>query len=53
MEQYLDRSESLQVEIEELLGPEESEIDIRHSAMNSRAKQRRRHFQIFSGQGPK
>ena len=39
MEQYLDRSESRKVEIEGLeyclVGPEESEDDIRHIAMNA------------------
>ena len=55
MAQYLDRSDSLEVEIEELgyclVGPEESEVDIRRIAMNARAKKRRRLFHIFSGQG--
>ena len=52
MGQHVDRSESLKVEVEELeplLGPEDSEVDIRHIAMNARSKKRRRHFHIFSG----
>ena len=46
MKQYLDRIESLKVEIEELeyglLGPEEAEVDMRHIAML---------FHFFIGQG--
>ena len=34
-----------------LFGPEESEVDIRHIAMNARGKKRRRLFHIFCGQG--
>ena len=34
-----------------LLGPEESEVDIWHIAMNARSEKRRRLFHIFSGQG--
>ena len=56
MVQYLDRSESMNLEMEELeyclLGPEESEVDIRHIAMNASGKKRRRLFHYFSGQGP-
>ena len=55
MEHYLDRSESLKVEVEELeyclLGPEESEVGIRHIAMNARSKKLRRLFHVFGVQG--
>ena len=39
MEQHLDRSENMKVEIEELellLGPEDSEVDLRNVVMNAR-----------------
>ena len=55
MEQYLDRSESMKVEIEELellLGPEDSEIDLRYILTNARKNKGRRIFAIFSSQGP-
>ena len=55
MVQYLDRSENMKVDIVELeyclFGPQESEVDIRHIAMNARGKKRRRPFHIFCGQG--
>ena len=55
MEHYLDRSESLKVEVEELeyclLGPEESEVGIRHIAMNARSRKLRRLFHVFGVQG--
>ena len=42
MDHYLDRSESLEVGIEELeyylLGPEELDVDIRHIALNARGE---------------
>ena len=51
MVQYLDRSESMKVEIEALeyclLEGEESEVDIRHIAMNASGKKLRRPFHIF------
>ena len=54
MEQYLDRSESLKVEVEELellLGPEDSEVDLMYILMNARRKKGRRIFEIFSSKG--
>ena len=52
MVQYLDKSESLQVGIEELedclLGPDELEFDIRHIALNARGEKHRRLFHTFS-----
>ena len=44
MEQYLNESDSL-------LGPEESEVDIRHVVMNAQGKKRHRLCQILSAQG--
>ena len=35
-------------ELEHLLGPEDSEVEIRHVVVNARSKKRRRFFQIFS-----
>ena len=43
MEQYLDKSDSLKVEVEEVelvLGPEDSEVDLRYILMNARRKER-------------
>ena len=50
-------SDSLKVEIEELehwlLGPEESEVDIRHLAMNAKGKMRRKLLSYFQWVGSK
>ena len=46
---------SLKVEVEELellLGPEDSEVDLRHILMNARKKKGRKIFGIFSSKGP-
>ena len=54
MEQNLDQSDNLKVEVEELellLGPEDSEVDLRYILMFARRKNGRRIFQIFSSQG--
>ena len=57
MEQHLDRSESLKVEIEELeyclVGPEESDIDIRHITMNARGKKASQALSNFQWTGSK
>ena len=55
MEQYLNESDNMNVEIEELellLGPEDSQFDLRHILMNASKKKGRRIFEIFSSQGP-
>ena len=43
MELYLDRSESLEVDVVKLegspLGPDEQDVDIRHIALNARGEQ--------------
>ena len=39
-------------ELELLLGPEDSEVDLREILMNARKKKGRRIFEIFSSQGP-
>ena len=46
MVQYLDKSESMKVVIEEL-----EHCLLGHMVANARGKKRRRHFQIFSVQG--
>ena len=55
MEHYLSRSESLEVDSEELeyylLGPEESDVDIRHIALVARGEKHQRLFCTFSQQG--
>ena len=55
MEQYLNESDIVNVEFEELellLGPEDSEIDVVCIVMNARRRKGRRNFQIFVSQGP-
>ena len=55
MEQYLKESDNMKVEVEDLellLGPEDSEVDIRYILMNARRKKGRRISQIFSSKGP-
>ena len=51
MEQYLNESDNMKVEIEELellLGPEDSEVDLRSILMNAKRKKDRRIFEISS-----
>ena len=55
MEQNVNESDSMKVEVEELevlLGPEDSEVDLRHILMYARKKQDRKIFEIFSSEGP-
>ena len=55
MEQYLDRSESMKLEIEELelvIGPEDSEVAFGHFLMYARKKKGRKIFETFSSKGP-
>ena len=51
MQQYLNESDGMKVEIGELehclLGPEESEVAIRHIVMNAKGKKRRRLLRIL------
>ena len=52
-EQYLNESDNKKVETEELellLGPKDSEVDLRFTVMNARRTKVRRFFQIFSSQ---
>ena len=51
MEQYLNENDNMRVEIEELeflLGPEDSEVDLRQILRNARRKKGGRIFEIFS-----
>ena len=55
MEQYLNESDIVNVEFEELellLGPEDSEIDMMYIVMNARRRKGRQIFQILGTQGP-
>ena len=55
MNHYLNESGIVKVEFDEvelLLGPEGSEIDLRYNLMNARKRKGRRIFQIFGSQGP-
>ena len=55
MERYLDESDSLKVEVEELellLGPEDSEFDLMHILMYARKKKGRKIFEICSSKSP-
>ena len=51
MEHCLDRSESLEVDIEDLeyflLGPEELDVDMRHIVLNARGGKHPRLFHTF------
>ena len=52
--QFLTESDKMKVELEELellLGPEDSEVDLKFTVMNAKWKKGRRIFQIFSTQG--
>ena len=52
VEQYLNESDNMKVEIDEsLLGPEDSEVDLTCFLLNARRKHGRRIFQIFDPQG--
>ena len=54
MEQYLDENDNMRVEIEELeflLGPEDSEVDLRQILRYARRKKGGRIFDIFSSKG--
>ena len=57
MPSYLDNSEALKVDTEELedhvLAPSEPSVDIEHTARQARGEQRQRLFQIFSRQRAK
>ena len=55
MERYLNESDNMKVKIAELellLGPEDSEVDLRNILMKARRNKGLRIFQIFSSQGP-
>ena len=55
MEQYLDESDSLKVEVEELellLGPEDSDVDLRHILMYARKKRVARSLTFFTSKVP-
>ena len=55
VEQYLDESDSMKVEVEELellLGPEDSEVNLRHILMYVRKKKEHNIFEIFCSTGP-
>ena len=55
MENYLDRCESLEVEVKErefyVLVPDEQNVDIRHIALHARGDRHQRLFHTFSQQG--
>ena len=55
MQHHLYRSESLEVDFEELeyhlLGPDELDVDIKHIALNGRGEQQQRIFYTFSHKG--
>ena len=55
IEHHLNESDSMKVEVEELellLGPEDSEVDLRHILMCLKKKKGRKIFEIFSSKGP-
>ena len=55
MEQYLNESDNMKVEIGELellLGPEDSEVDLVKKLMNANRKKGTQDVQIFGSQGP-
>ena len=55
MVKYLDRSESLEVDIDELehvlLAPDEPNVDIKHVAVHARGDRHQKIFHTFAGQG--
>ena len=54
MEHYLNENDSMKVGIEELellLGPEESEVDLRYILRHARKNMGRKIFEIFSSKG--